>query len=56
MALSSLRSGNMPRLLASLLCCATLILVSLATLYWQTWSMTRQQAQNAAERAMVQID
>ncbi|MFZ3403616.1 EAL domain-containing protein [Aeromonas salmonicida] len=56
MALSFLRSGNMPRLLASLLCCATLILVSLATLYWQTWSMTRQQAQNAAERAMVQID
>ncbi len=51
-----LRSSNMPRLLASLLCCAILILISLATLYWQTWSMTRQQAQTAAERAITQID
>ncbi|WP_042866518.1 CSS-motif domain-containing protein, partial [Aeromonas piscicola] len=56
MALSFLRRSNMPRLLASLLCCTALILISLATLYWQTWSLTRQQAQNAAERAMVQID
>ena len=51
-----LRSSNMPRLLASLLCCAILVLISLATLYWQTWSMTRQQAQTAAERAITQID
>ena len=56
MALPFLRRSNMPRLLASLLCCATLILISLVTLYWQTWSMTRQQAQTAAERAMTQID
>ncbi|MEN9531075.1 MAG: hypothetical protein RIQ83_299, partial [Pseudomonadota bacterium] len=56
MALSFLRRSNMPRLLASLLCCASLIFISLATLYWQAWALTRQQAQNATERAMVQID